>query len=120
MARSHELGRRGEARAARHLEQGGWRILHRNYRLGHREIDLIARRGRTVAFVEVKTRARLRWGHPLLAVDPRKQAEIRRVASAWIQRHGRPADLYRFDAIAVFDDGHGQVVVEHVEDAWRS
>lgn len=119
MGDSHRLGTRGEALAAAHLERAGWRIVARNFRLGHREIDLIARRGRTVAFVEVKTRARLRWGHPLLAIDRAKQAEIARVARAWLDRHGRRGEECRFDAIAVFRDEAGALRLEHVEDAWR-
>lgn len=119
MAQSHHLGIRGEEVAARHLEEKGWRIVARNWRFGHREIDLIARRARTVAFVEVKTRARLRWGHPLLAIDARKREEIQRVARVWHARHGRRGDEFRFDAIAVYRDEDGALHVEHVEDAWR-
>ena len=120
MADSHDLGAGGEDLAAHHLVRKGWRIVARNWRFGHREIDLIARRARTVAFVEVKTRARLRWGHPLCAVDARKREEIQRVARAWHARHGRRGDEYRFDAIAVFRDDAGVLHVEHVEDAWWS
>ena len=119
MAESHRLGIRGEDAAARHLEAAGWRVLARNYRFGHREIDLIVRRGRTVAFVEVKTRARLVWGHPLLSIDARKRGEIERVARVWLDRHGRAGDEFRFDAIAVYRDDAGALHVEHVEDAWR-
>ena len=120
MAESHRLGISGEEQAARHLERAGWRVLARNYRFGHKEIDLIARRGRTVAFVEVKTRARLRWGHPLEAIDGRKRAEIERVARVWLERHGRAGDECRFDAIAVFRGANGRLQVEHVENAWWS
>ena len=119
MAASHELGISGEEYAARHLEASGWSILARNFRLGHKEIDLIARRGSTVVFVEVKTRARLRWGHPLCAIDARKRAEIERVARFWIARHGRPGEDYRFDAIALHRDERGGLQLEHVPDAWR-
>ncbi|HEX6587483.1 MAG TPA: YraN family protein [Longimicrobiales bacterium] len=118
MGESHRLGIEGEALAARHLERAGWRIVARNWRFGHKEIDLIARRGRTVAFVEVKTRAALRWGHPLLAVDARKRSEIERVARVWLARHGRRGDEARFDAIAVYRDEGGGLRLEHVEDAW--
>ena len=119
MADSHLLGARGEDVAARFLERRGWRILERNYRFGHREIDLIARRGRTVAFVEVKTRSRLRWGHPLLAIDARKRYEIERVARVWLERHGRRGDECRFDAIAIYRDAGDKLRVEQIEDAWR-
>lgn len=119
MAESHRLGIGGEALASRYLEERGWRIVARNWRFGHREIDLIVRRARTVAFVEVKTRARLTWGHPLFAVDARKREEICRVARVWHARHGRQGDEYRFDAIAVYPDDAGALRVEHIEDAWR-
>jgi putative endonuclease len=119
MAESHRLGLRGEDIAARHLEGAGWRVLARNWRFGHKEIDLIARRGHTVAFIEVKTRTRLRWGHPLCAIDGRKRAEIERVARVWLARHGRPDDEFRFDAVAVYRGAAGVLEVEHVEDAWR-
>jgi len=118
MARGHELGRSGEALAAELLERSGWTILERNFRFGHKEIDLVARRGRTVAFVEVKTRGGTNCGHPLDAVDGRKRAQVARVAHYWVQRHGRPADRYRFDAIAIRWEG-GRPNVEHIEDAWR-
>lgn len=119
MAQSHHLGTTGEELAARHLEGRGWRIVARNWRHGHREIDLVARREGTVAFVEVKTRTRLRWGHPLLAIDAKKREEIQRVARVWHARHGRHGDEYRFDAIAVYRDDAGALQIEHVEDAWR-
>lgn len=118
MARSHRLGRAGEDAAAELLAARGWRVLDRNYRFGHKEIDLVARRGRTVAFVEVKTRSGVGWGAPLEAVHPRKRAEIERVARAWVARHGRPGDAYRFDAIGVRLE-RGRLRLEHVEDAWR-
>jgi len=119
MADSHRLGISGEHLAARHLEERGWRVLARNYRFGHKEIDLIARRARTVAFIEVKTRSRLRWGHPLFAVNARKRIEIERVARVWADRHARPDDELRFDAIAIYRTEDGGLRVEHIENAWQ-
>ena len=113
------LGDRGEEIAARHLARAGWTVTHRNFRLGHKEIDLVARRGEVVAFVEVKTRAGRGFGHPLEAITWRKRREIQQVAAAWVDRHGTPGLTYRFDAVAVRVEGGGAVRVEHVEDAWR-
>jgi putative endonuclease len=113
------LGDRGEQLAAQHLERAGWTVLHRNYRLGHREVDLVARRGEVVAFVEVKTRAGLGYGHPLEAITAKKRGEVQRVAAAWVERHGTPGDVYRFDAVAVLILAGRDPQVEHVEDAWR-
>jgi len=95
------LGAQGEALAADHLEAEGYRILDRNVRAGGVELDLVARRGRTIAFVEVKTRASSRHGSPELAVDAHKQARIARGAAAWLHEHS-PAFTrdVRFDVIA--------------------
>ena len=114
------LGDRGEAIAARHLERAGWTILARNFRMGHKEIDLVAQRGEVVAFVEVKTRAGAGYGHPLEAITARKRREIQQVALAWIDRHGHPHLTYRFDAVAVLVLPGREPEVEHVEDAWRA
>ena len=115
------LGDRGEAIAAEHLEREGWTILDRNFRMGRKEIDLVAMRGGVVAFVEVKTRAGDGFGHPLESITWRKRREIQQVAASWVDRFGSPAHrAYRFDAVAVLLRVPGEPpVVEHVEDAWR-
>ncbi len=111
-------GRRFEAAAARYLEAAGWQVVGRNVRAGRLEIDLIIRRGRIVAFVEVKGRAGRGTGHPLEAITHRKRRDVGRVARQWIRNHGRPGECYRFDAVAVTPTRDGWWV-EHVEDAWR-
>lgn len=119
MTTAHELGRRGEAFVATVLENEGWQILHRNYRFGHKEVDLIVRRAGTVAFVEVKTRAGEAFGDPLEAVHAPKRREIEMVARAWIARHGRASDRYRFDAAAVLWPRDTPPRLRYVSDAWR-
>lgn len=101
------------------LTRAGWTVLDRNFRFGHKEIDIIARQGRLVAFVEVKTRSGLEYGHPLASITFTQRRDIERVASAWVARFGRPGDSYRFDAAAVFRDESGKLRVEYVADAWR-
>lgn len=118
-ATPHHLGRLGEALAAAHLEQRGWTILDRGFRLGHREVDLIARRDEVIAFIEVKTRAGLGFGHPFESITRRKRADIERVARAWIARHGQETYIYRFDAVGIVWPSGQEPVIEHVEDAWR-
>lgn len=113
------LGDRGEALAADYLERAGWTIVARNFRMGRKEIDLVARLDEVVAFVEVKTRAGTGFGHPLEAITWKKRREIHQVASAWIDRFGRVGDIYRFDAVAVQVTGRSERL-EHVEDAWRA
>lgn len=112
------LGDRGEALAAQFLEGGGWRILGRNFRVGRKEVDLVARRGEVVAFIEVKTRSGDVFGHPLEAITARKRREIEQVANTWIQRYGEADDAYRFDAVAVVISPGSAPEIEHLEDAW--
>jgi putative endonuclease len=118
MATSHDLGRNSESIAADYLLDRGYSILERNYRVGHKEVDLIAQRDRVVAFVEVKSRAGPRYGHPLESITWSKRREIAYVARVWIAANGRPDLLYRFDAVAVLWRSRAPVV-EHVPDAWR-
>ncbi len=115
---THRRGRAFEHLAASRLQREGFRIEARNVRAGREEIDLVARRGPLVAFVEVKGRTRGDRGHPLGAIDHRKRAAIARVARDWIHRHGRAGDVYRFDAVAVVRSRDGWRV-DHIADAWR-
>jgi len=116
-AARQEFGEVGEKVAERWLRQRGWRVLQRRFRNGHRDIDLVAERDGLVAFVEVKARRRNDFGDPVEAVDWRKQRELVRSATVWIDRHGRPNESYRFDVIGVLVDGNS-VRVKHVENAF--
>lgn len=116
---THRLGRAFEDVAAAWLEARGWTVLERNVRFQRREVDLVARRGTVVAFVEVKGRRSSRYGRPEEAVTGRKRREIERVAHWWIARHPDPHALYRFDVIAIEPTGNGGMDLRHLEDAWR-
>jgi putative endonuclease len=113
-------GRRFEDAAADHLVRAGYRILARNLRHGHGEVDLVAERDGVVAFVEVKGRTGRGCGHPLEAITGRKRREVEAVARWWA-RENRPAQGYRFDAIAVETAGQNGDTwcITHVPDAWR-
>jgi putative endonuclease len=127
--RRRKLGRRGEELAVSHLRAVGLRVIARNVRTRHGEIDLIALDGRTLVFVEVKTRsigARQRAiradQRPLVGIGARQRARLRRLAAAWLweTRTAHPtACAIRFDAIGVVLDTRDRLRrVEHVEDAW--
>jgi putative endonuclease len=95
------LGLRGEELAASHLEQQGYRILARNVRVGRCELDVIATRGRTVVFCEVRTRASDALIEPVESIDPAKVARVRRAAAQWLAGQTARYEQVRFDAASV-------------------
>jgi putative endonuclease len=116
-AARQEFGELGERIAERWLKRQGWRVVQRRFRNGHRDIDLVVERDGTVAFVEVKARRGLAFGDPVEAVNWSKQRELVRSASVWIDRHGKPAESYRFDVVGVLVEGD-RVQVRHVPNAF--
>lgn len=108
------LGQRGEALAARWLRRRGYKIVARGNRGALGEIDLVAVDGRTVVFVEVKTRRSQDAGHPADAVDADKQRRLTRLAIGYLRRHGLLEYPARFDVVAVtWPEGSGKPMVEH-------
>ena len=111
------FGKLGERIAERWLRRDGWVVINRRFKNGRRDIDIIVRRERTVAFVEVKARKGDDFGGPVAAVNWRKQRELARSAKVWIDRHGQPAEDYRFDVVGVLVSGD-RVRIRHVPDAF--
>ncbi len=98
---SVEAGRRGEAIAAAYLELTGHEILRRNACFGRREIDIIARRGRTIVFVEVKLRSHSRAGGATHAVNRPKQQQILQATAPLAGRLLRAGWRMRYEIIAL-------------------
>jgi len=92
-------------------------VLARNYRVREGEIDLVAKRGRVLAFVEVKTRRGHAFGIPAEAVTFRKQARIRLLARRFLQETAVHADVLRFDVVEVEPNGD-ELHVRHIEAAF--
>jgi putative endonuclease len=118
MSRTRALGAEGEARAARLLEDGGYTILARNARADRVELDLVARRGDVLAFVEVKTRRSRAHGVPEEAVDARKRRRLVRGAAAWLRANGASARRVRFDVIVCECDPRDAWRLRHLEGAF--
>jgi len=110
----HKRGLAGEQQAIQYLLSRGWHIVAHRFRVGHTEIDLIVRQGSLVAFIEVKARRGDAFGSPLEAVTGAKRRELVKAARVWVDRYGRPSDVYRFDCIALTDGR-----LEHLADAFR-
>jgi putative endonuclease len=123
-AARRETGQRAEDLVARRLAAAGWEIVARNARTRHGELDIVARDGRALVFVEVKAgREGAAFGpeRPILAVNARKQRQVRRLASAWMAAHRDlpPYAEIRFDAVGVTFDRAGRLAdVEHLEGAF--
>jgi putative endonuclease len=122
-ATRQRLGRRAEDEAAHRLATRGYRILDRNARTRHGEIDIVAMHRGVLVFCEVK--AGRRGGssgpeRPALAVGPRKQLRLRRLAAAWLADAG-PLPWFeemRFDVIGITFDGERPAALEHIRNAF--
>lgn len=99
-----KTGNFGEEIAARNLEENGYVILNRNFRCRFGEIDIIARDGDTVVFVEVKTRRGRKYGEAEEAVDYRKQRKLRQLAEYYLMKHHLVSQKCRFDVCSVYLD----------------
>jgi putative endonuclease len=113
------LGKTGEDLAVRHLRALGYRVLERNFRCALGEIDLIAREGDCLVFVEIKTRRGGPMGEAKAAVDERKQRRISRVALRYLKERGQTEARSRFDVVAVIVEGDRHRM-ELVRDAFEA
>jgi putative endonuclease len=115
------LGKRGERAAVKHLKRQGYIILHRGYRILGGELDIVAVDGRTVVFIEVKTRTSHDAGHPAEAVDENKQKQIAQLALAYLRRYQLLDCSARFDVIAVtWSDRQKQPTIQHIKNAFEA
>lgn len=116
MAAHNEFGKLGEELAVNYLIGKGYKILERNWHNIHKEIDIIARDGKFLVIVEVKTRQTDEYGDPDIAVTKKKQRMLIAAANAYLLYKGLDIET-RFDIVSiVFKDG--EPVIEHIEDAF--
>ena len=108
------LGAYGEQVAARYLREMGWSILHTNFRCRWGEIDLIAREGHTLVFVEVKTRRSFSHGLGFEAITARKIRNARRAIGVFFEEHAPAHRDVRMDAIQVFLPPGHESTIEHM------
>jgi putative endonuclease len=111
------LGKKGEALAEEYLKRKGFQILKRNYRYGRKEIDLIAREGNTIVFVEVKAGKSKDFGAPQERVNLRKQRNLTEAAHHFIQEENVTDCDFRFDVLAI-NYQRGKEEVDHIRNAF--
>ncbi|HUO57161.1 MAG TPA: YraN family protein [bacterium] len=117
---TYQKGKSGEDKAAAFLRLKGYKILERNYRVGQGEIDLIAQRGQTLVFVEVKTRRGKSQGSPLEAVTPHKVKRLSNAAAFYLAQHPQVPASCRFDVVTLGPDKNwlGLAKIRHYENAF--
>lgn len=114
--KSYNLGIKGENLAVKHLENKQYKILERNWRDGHKEIDIIAEKDDTLVIVEVKTRSTDHFEKPKQAVGKNKQRLIIDATETYIINNDVELET-RFDIISIIFKGEKHTL-EHVEDAY--
>ena len=117
MAEHNDTGRWGEQKAAEYLERKGYRILWRDWRDGHRDLDIVAVDAAQLVVVEVKTRRNSDYMQPELAVDARKMRSLAVAAAKFVRTYGIEFPL-RFDIVAVTGMPGCQCDIRHIEDAF--
>lgn len=110
-------GLRGESLALAYLEEKGYEILEMNWRYSRAEVDLIARLGEQLIFVEVKTRESYRHGYPEDDVQVKKQQLLSDAAAAYMEDCDHDGEI-RFDIISIILPPQGEPDIRHIEDAF--
>lgn len=120
MAEHNELGTWGEDEAALYLEGEGYVIIDRDWKIGRRDLDIVALSpdGKTLVVVEVKTRSGNDYQLPEEAVDGRKMRNLAMATNAYVKEHQVDKEL-RFDIISVVGVGHQVKSLEHLKDAFN-
>ena len=113
------FGQQGEDLAARALKRAGYAILDRNVDLGRYEIDIIAREGDTIAFVEVKTRRQDDIASPEENVTHTKRVHVARAARIYMSRMDDTETYYRFDVVSIVVPEKGKPRISIFRDAFR-
>src|SRR5688572_10797977 len=117
--RKDPLGERGENVAAKELQKKGYRILNRNFKCAIGEIDIVARDGKTLVFVEVKTRM-FDEPAPEAQINQIKMHQLTKAAKFYLSRYGQPQPAARFDVVAILWPQGQSPVIRHIENAFEA
>lgn len=113
-----QLGVKGEGLAVEFLKRKGYRVISRNFKTPLGEIDIVARDGETLVFVEVKTRTDTAFGQPFEAVNYRKREKIKKVALYYLKNNCRKELSSRFDVLSI-EINADKSKIEHIIDAFE-
>jgi putative endonuclease len=113
------FGQTAESLAEKYLQKKGYKIIGRNVQLPGGEIDLVARFGETLIFIEVKGRRTRTYGGASYAVDNRKQRRVIRLAARYLAHHRLTEQPCRFDVVLCQESPNMPIHVEHIENAFE-
>jgi putative endonuclease len=115
------IGKQGEGLARQYLQTQGYQILEENFRNKIGEIDLIAQKGNTICFVEVKTRQLCTFGQPYEAVNPWKIRKLSQMAVSYLKYKYDTIEIHsRFDVISIVQYKEGSAQIQHIKNAFDS
>ena len=115
MAAHNELGKWGEDFAAKFLEEQGYEILERDWKSGHHDLDIVARDGKALVIVEVKTRRNRLFGDPEEAIDYKKRLSLQSAINHYIKSHHTKAPV-RIDVISIVGTIGSTPEIDHIKD----
>ena len=120
MSKPHrQAGNEAENLACDYLIKEGWEILDRNYYSGHSEVDIIAKDGIFIVFLEVKMRSGTKFGQPVEHVTEAKVEHVFKAAKAWAIEHALQDTPMRFDVIGILHQKGKPPLINHIPDAFR-
>jgi len=105
MSSNKILGNIGESKSCNYLLKSGYELLFRNFRCRYGEIDIVAKNGNIISFIEVKTRSGTLYGNPEESIDNQKKIHIKNTANYYIQQAGLEDYEISFDVISIISDG---------------
>lgn len=117
MASHNDLGKWGEQLAADFLQRKGYTILERDWKSGHRDLDIIAMDGETIVFVEVKTRSNRLFTDPVEAVGYQKIRNLQLAANHYVKYRHIDNEI-RFDIVSIIGNEESGAEIEHITDAF--
>ncbi len=116
---SHVFGRAAESQTASYLQNKGYRILGQNVQLPGGELDLVARHGDTIVFIEVKARGSESFGGAYYAVTTSKKQRIIKLAALYLAKKKLSHQLTRFDVMLCHGQTHNDIELTHIENAFE-
>ncbi len=116
--KKRNIGKEGEEIAAAYLVKKGFKIIERNYRYSHGEIDIIAEEKDDLVFIEVKTRMNLEFGEPEYAINAKKIKQIKKMAELYLFDKEIDEINCRFDVVAIVLGNGDNPFIKHYENAF--